>query len=103
MLLNHALDPVAFRAGDQRILQLLRINARRVFTEQRHRMIRSDDALRHLLILGQAQNPTLPGRSCWACAFRRRIVGEFPYRPERAHSPGRTATRRSSLLVVSSL
>src|SRR5208282_538404 len=39
VLLNHALHAVALGTRDERILQLLGINSRSIFTEQRHRMI----------------------------------------------------------------
>src|SRR5215471_7801923 len=39
-LLDHALDAVAVRAVDQSILQLLRIDSWRIFTEQRNYIIR---------------------------------------------------------------
>ncbi len=73
MLLNHALHAVAFRARDQRILQLLRIDSRRVLAEQRHCVIRGDHALHHLLVFQQ----THPLRqTLLLCnAFVRGIVG----------------------------
>src|SRR4029077_15501181 len=48
--LNQALDAVTFGPIDQRILQLLRIDARRVFREQWHDFVRRDDVFHHGLV-----------------------------------------------------
>ncbi len=53
MLLNHALHAVALGAVDQGILQLLRIDARSILTQQRHHVIRGDHVFHNALVFQQ--------------------------------------------------
>jgi hypothetical protein len=54
VLLNHALDPVAFGAVGQRTLQLLRIDARRIFAQQWNHVVRGNHVFHDVLVFQQS-------------------------------------------------
>ena len=53
VFLNHALDAIAFGAVDQRVLQLLRIDARGILVEQGHNVVGSDHVFHDALVFEQ--------------------------------------------------
>ena len=93
VILNHALDPVAFGAIDERILQLLSIDAWRILAEQWHYVIGGDHVLHHLLVFQQAY----PRRQTFLLrqALRQSPLA-FPIPPAPERSPERSSTNRAS-------